>query len=355
MGMIRLLLSISVIFGHIYISNKLLLGGPIALEAFFIISGFSIAYIYQKKYIDKPYFTFIFSRLLKLLPLYYFILIITLVIGILSILYKFKIETALDAFLSVYKSKYFLIYFFGIFTNLSIVGQDILLLISREPNISHFINTPPLHLLLFVPQSWALALEIYFYLIAPLILKINKINLLIIFIFSLILRYLILNIGLKYDPWIYRFFPADLPMFILGVYSYQIFQFQMRYGRQKVYFLIFIIILFFILFYRILPVVTLFHIDIYKWVFLLSFTLSMPSIFIFFSKYKWDRFCGNLSYHIYLWHILIIQLVYLIKLPARIDGILVIIISIFLSCVTVQIFKPLELFRQNRINLLDVK
>jgi peptidoglycan/LPS O-acetylase OafA/YrhL len=351
MGFIRLLLSISVIFGHIYISNKLLLGGPIALEAFFVISGFTIAYIYQKKYLDKPYLVFITSRLLKILPLYYFILVISIIVGMLSLQFKFKIETALEPLMLLYFSHHYYIFLIGVLSNIIIIGQDIFLVISRDVFLSSQIKLPPLYLLLIIPQSWALAIEFWFYLIAPVIFKMKQKYLFILFLICLMLRYALLNFGLKYDPWIYRFFLSDLVMIILGIYSYQLYKYQQKFKSSKFYIIFFIGIIFFTVFYRILPVIEIVHVDIFKWIYIISLSLCIPSIFIYFSKNYIDKLCSGLSYHVYLWHILIIQLVYLFKLPARIDGILVIIITLGLSLITYRIFLPLERYKQKRVEL----
>jgi len=79
----------------------------------------------------------------------------------------------------------------------------------------------PLYPGLIIPQAWTLGLEISFYLIAPFILARKKI-LFLLLIFSFAIRIILHQIGLgREDPWVYRFFPAELAFFILGALSQQ--------------------------------------------------------------------------------------------------------------------------------------
>jgi peptidoglycan/LPS O-acetylase OafA/YrhL len=74
---------------------------------------------------------------------------------------------------------------------------------------------------LLVPQAWTLGVELSFYAIAPIILR-NKAILLRLLTASLATRTALLWIGLgTQDPWTYRFFPAELSLFILGALSCQ--------------------------------------------------------------------------------------------------------------------------------------
>lgn len=66
MGILRLLLAISVIIAHTEsVFGVRLVGGVIAVQAFYIISGFYMAMILTEKYIGKnSYKLFITNRLL---------------------------------------------------------------------------------------------------------------------------------------------------------------------------------------------------------------------------------------------------------------------------------------------------
>lgn len=72
MGIIRLLLAISVLISHTStIFGFGFVGGQAAVQAFFIISGFYMAFILNEKYIgeNNSYKLFITNRLLRLYPI----------------------------------------------------------------------------------------------------------------------------------------------------------------------------------------------------------------------------------------------------------------------------------------------
>ena len=80
----------------------------------------------------------------------------------------------------------------------------------------------PLYQGLLVPQAWTLGVEITFYLVAPFVLRSPR-RLLALLAASLALRAVLIatGIGLS-DPWTYRFFPAELALFLAGALSHQI-------------------------------------------------------------------------------------------------------------------------------------
>ena len=83
MGVIRVLLAISVILGHV---GPVLgidgVGGVIAVKAFYIISGFYMSLILNEKYVGQrnSYRLFLSNRLLRLFPIYWTILLLTLLV-----------------------------------------------------------------------------------------------------------------------------------------------------------------------------------------------------------------------------------------------------------------------------------
>ena len=85
MGKIRLLLALSVVAVHGGIIWKFqLVGGHIAVQAFFIISGFYMSLILNEKYIgsNSSYKLFITNRFLRLYPIYWTVLLFTLLLFI---------------------------------------------------------------------------------------------------------------------------------------------------------------------------------------------------------------------------------------------------------------------------------
>ena len=78
MGFLRFFLAISVVIAHggsIFGIN--LLGGQTSVQLFYIFSGFYMSLILNQKYIAKnsSFKLFITNRLLRLFPIYWFVLI----------------------------------------------------------------------------------------------------------------------------------------------------------------------------------------------------------------------------------------------------------------------------------------
>ena len=116
---------------------------------------------------------------------------------------------------------------FLILSNLFIVGQDWLMFFGIEHSSLLFTGSfahsdVPLYQGLLVPQAWTLGVEITFYLVAPFVLRSPR-RLLALLAASLALRAVLIatGIGLN-DPWTYRFFPAELALFLAGALSHQI-------------------------------------------------------------------------------------------------------------------------------------
>ena len=74
MGILRFLLAISVVAHHCGpILGFDFVGGQVAVQSFFIISGFYMSLILNEKYvgINSSYKLFITNRLIKLYPIFY--------------------------------------------------------------------------------------------------------------------------------------------------------------------------------------------------------------------------------------------------------------------------------------------
>jgi peptidoglycan/LPS O-acetylase OafA/YrhL len=176
MGLIRLLLAISVVLAH---SDSLfgvkLWGGVMAVEMFFIISGFYMALILNEKY-NSPDKTIIFykNRLLKLLPIYWTVLSLTLLLSIVSY-FTFNKGGTLLHFIDDFDDLGFFA-FYVVFSNVFLMGQDLLMFLGlNEEGVvltkSFSDTSTPLHKFIIIPQAWTLSLEIVFYLMAPFLLR----------------------------------------------------------------------------------------------------------------------------------------------------------------------------------------
>ena len=91
MGLIRLLLAISVITVHASpIFGLNFIQGQLAVEVFFMISGFYMALILSEKYTSNK--TFIGNRFLKIFPTYWIILVLCLIYQLIYLFFHSKYE-----------------------------------------------------------------------------------------------------------------------------------------------------------------------------------------------------------------------------------------------------------------------
>jgi len=357
MGIIRFLLAISVVIAHskaIFGIN--IVGGQIAVQSFFIISGFYMSLILNEKYINKnkSFKLFITNRLLRLYPLYWAVLILTIIFSTI-VLFNFESpnEGRFLAYSMYSKNLSFGTIAFLAFTNVFIFFQDVILFLGVDLQSGNlfftdsFLNTSPkLYTFLLIPQGWTVGLELMFYLIAPLLVR-KKLKIIIpLIILSVTIRILLFNMGYKDDPWTYRFFPSELVFFLLGNISYRILKFIQKQTIDKLYsYILLTIILIFTIFYD--------KVDFsYKmYIYFTLFFIALPFIFELTKKWKKDIIIGELSYPIYISHFLVIYIIRTIELKTYgHSGLVIVFFTIAISTLLNELIaKKVEKYRQNRI------
>jgi peptidoglycan/LPS O-acetylase OafA/YrhL len=361
MGIIRILLAISVILTHsgpIFGFNYI--DGLIAVQSFFIISGFYMSLILNEKYNGvKSYKLFISNRLLRLFPTYLFIIIITLIMA-----FVFNGVGVKQDIFSGFSKVNFFSKIYLIFINILIVGQDTTLFLGFDLNGSlHYIkdfhnSIPPVYTFLLCPQAWSLSLELMFYAIAPFIVKRKLSTILIIMVLLFILRILIYLNGFYYDPWTYRFFPTELFFFLSGNIAYRIYKYTQKIKFPKeVGIGILICLLLFLFVFNYIPV----RYFIKQYAFYILFTLSIPFIFNYTKKFLIDRFIGELSYPVYISHIFIIAfclpiLYHFFGYNSSLSSILAVVCSIIFSyLVIIFLVKRIDNYREKRVEKFNLK
>jgi hypothetical protein len=159
----------------------------------------------------------------------------------------------------------------------------------------------PLWHMLLVPQSWSIGIEITFYLLAPMLCKAKSRTIVFLGIALLAARFAGLFFGLNQDPWTYRFFPFELPMFLIGILLYRLRTYQgdsFKIGVSKIYPLL-------INFYVCFSYLTAkFSINQF-WQMLVLITLTCIVI-MWGEETSKDKKLGDLSYPIYMSHVLVI-------------------------------------------------
>ncbi|HXD92254.1 MAG TPA: acyltransferase [Bacteroidia bacterium] len=363
MGIIRFLLAISVVVHH---SGPLFgcyfVGGSVAVQSFFVISGFYMSLILNEKYIgiNSSYKLFITNRLIKLYPIYWTILLGTL----LACLAKCIISHGQDmAIFGNYFSVKFNFFSFAylILTNLLIFGQDVVTFLGINPENGHLFFTtdymktnPILLFFLFVPQAWSLGCELVFYLIAPLIFKKGIKIVWFLILISFFLRIYIHNhLGLNVDSWTSRFFPTEIMFFLLGYISYRLYLVVRKKNISVLTNRIVLIgmVLFIFLYWNIPHVgIPYFPFHLKLTIYYICFVIAIPILFNFLKNDKWDNKIGELSYPIYISHLLIIMISTALSFSVLKSSWCILLITILISYFLNKfIASPIEKYRQARL------
>jgi peptidoglycan/LPS O-acetylase OafA/YrhL len=360
MGILRLILAISVVLVH---SGSFfgfeLVSGLVAVQAFYIISGFYMTMILNEKYIgtNNSYKLFISNRFLRLYPIYWIVLLCTILVALVRFFHSG--EGILNQYSEYYDFMNFGSFFFLIFTNLCMFFQDIVMFLGLDTTTGNLFFTsnfretsPALFQFLFIPQAWTIGVELMFYLIAPFLVKRKTKYIVGLIACSFLLRLVLMfGFGLKNDPWTYRFFPTELLFFLVGILAYQIYKQLPRKGIKEKYLkLIWICLLGITIIFCFLPKTTIHSFIVKDWLYLFIFFLSLPFIFSLTKKWKIDRYIGELSYPVYISHMLILSCIGKLKISTNWNSIFVIIFTILFSMLLNKfVAKRIEKVRQGRI------
>ena len=318
MGVLRLLLALSVLVAHMHgegIFGFRLLYGNLAVECFFMISGFYMALVLNEKYNrSSDYLPFLWQRVLRLFPAYLTVLLVTLLVeGILSLAAGAPIK-AYGAWFAHAGILSPVTWAALIGANLFIVGQQFALFQGIDPVTGslfftgRFLESPiPATGFIFVTQAWTLDLEITFYLLAPLLVRRSA------WIQVLVLG---LSVGLRMgtswmlnpleNPWHNdRFFPYELGFFMAGSIAYQIYRHQKELlarlnGFTNWFRWVFLGI---VLFYSRLPGNSYLR----EAILIPLMFVMIPLLFNFTKNHRVDRLIGELSYPFYLIHALVLN------------------------------------------------
>jgi peptidoglycan/LPS O-acetylase OafA/YrhL len=346
MGILRFLLALSVLLSHLQYEFHIslfgyqIVGGQVAVVAFFIISGFYMSLILNEKYINikHSYFLYITNRALRIFPLYWLVLIITYpVISSLG-----QIDVIRDTF--VYKNTLF---------NLINLIQNIVGNVSLFITTNGFIYIPKLYTNFYVSSAWSLSVEFIFYLLAPFLVKGSTKKVLFIFLILEFLRIYLTHINKIYSIYSTPFlFLPNLPFFLIGALSYRLYKklLTIRLNKMIYYTLTFTLIIFIIIYNFIPPI---FFYTFKQYVFYFMIFLIAPFMFVIEKDLKFSKLLGDLSYPLYISHIITIDIFnyFIIRsMPKAWQGFFDIIIVIVLSILLKKyISDPIENYRSTRV------
>ena len=316
MGLLRILLAISVLTAHIH--GKSILGfrlvhGDLAVQSFFMISGFYMALVLNQKYRPGEYWVFLQQRWLRLMPVYWILLALNIVTAIFFVS-RLPVQRAYAGWLYHGHVPDATALAWFVFENIFIVGYEFLscAAVNVGTGAVYFPAQPGLERLpaldyTIIGPAWSLSLEMMFYVLAPyLVRRPWRVQL------GLVTASTLLRWGCN---WYFHFtspyfvdscFPFELAFFLSGSLAYQVYlrtsdAILRGSGRWQWARWIFYAI---VIAYSRLPGPDILH---YRF-FVCAMFIMLPVLFTLTKNTAWDRFTGELSYSFYLGHPLIIVL-----------------------------------------------
>jgi peptidoglycan/LPS O-acetylase OafA/YrhL len=361
LGTLRLILALSVaythagaFFGYALIpgSNAVqLIPGDTAVQAFYVISGFYMALVLNEKYRPvSTYLTFISNRILRLFPAYAVVVIATLLMA--ALLSKSNNPLLFDQY---WKSIANIrpgdaAFLFG--SQAAIWGVDFYpFLMLRDGSLvltSDFKTDPwPLQFLLVIPPAWSLGVELWFYLVAPFLVRRAVWMIAAVIGASMALRMgLQFGLGWHGDPWSYRFFPSELGLFLIGALAYRVYRNGGDHSKSiaSLYVFACVTVAAVLLINNWGGVPRLISVGI-----LLTVTLALPMLFRFSRRSALDRLLGELSYPVYICHFMVRWAVE--REPSGVvpQGFTFVVVLLLLSAALYwAIDRPIDAWRQRR-------
>jgi peptidoglycan/LPS O-acetylase OafA/YrhL len=340
MGSIRFLLALAVVVVHVAKAPfHLGVNSLLAVEGFYAISGFLIAFVWDVKYSKEPdgIRSFYANRAARIYFLYWTVLGLTLLAGVI-----FRAATGKwPLYLSSDISSSLQILLYWLVSNLTLAGSSIAYWLGAENGSLYFTSdyissAQPVWGLLVLGPAWTLELELCFYLLAPLILRLRLPWIVGLCLASFALRFGWYQIGHDVDPWNYRFFPFELGVFLMGAIAYRISK-SVRPGRL-ISIAAYIVTVIAVGAY--LPPYLANH----RFVYLIIFAAVLPMIFELTKNWPADQFLADMSFPLYLAHW---PVVLLLRDQPSVVQILVSVLSAALLVVYVE--RPIDSWRHSRV------
>jgi peptidoglycan/LPS O-acetylase OafA/YrhL len=292
MGALRLFLALVVVFDHarVFCFRPKQLDIPVfyalgfnagyAVMFFYIISGFLISFVLRSKYEASRDGTVAFykSRFTRIFSLYWPLAIITLLF----------VQAAQDRFLqSTLTDKFTSLFLFGIDWNLA---------------FSHYPARDEAAAIWLLDQAWSLGAELTFYLLAPFILRSKSLTIGLLVLSSTIRAVTVAKFGFA-EAWTYWFFPSTILFFMLGHLASITAERAKILKRPAVGVFLVAICVVSLMF----PTYALWDSGRF-WISIICFAFGLPGIFESSKDSKWLNRLGELSFPVYLVHLLAIHM-----------------------------------------------
>jgi peptidoglycan/LPS O-acetylase OafA/YrhL len=344
-GMLRVALAMAVVLSHLPLATFKFISGGLAVQGFFIVSGFYMALVLDGKYRDTG--LFYSNRALRLFPSYFVMMAIAAVClfglnasatappGLFATLYANPVSALILGF-----------------QNLTLIGQDLLYwfkvdeagaLVFDTTGITANDPRPIAFQALLVPQSWSLSLELIFYALAPFLARLSTRWIVVLAAASIGLRFAGYLLPVDFGLWQGRFFPTIFFLFLLGMLAYR----AMPLAERAPAWLGYAACAAILALVAFLPMLKPPR-EIAPWLVYAAITLATPLVFRAFRGHAWDRWIGDLSYPIYLSHLVVIGLVLTFNPPyalwVALGGTLAL-----SAALLVFIDMPVDRWRQSRL------
>ncbi len=362
MGFLRLILAASVLISHASpIFGLTFTGSRVSVQTFFILSGFYMSLVLTRKYTGPGRVgLFLTNRFMRIFPAYWIILLLAAGWSVFSHFHYGPVYFRQQAFFPYADNQAAmnpLAVLSLLVANLTIFGQDILMFLGLDKVSGLFFLTgdfretqPQVWSFLFVPQSWTLALELMFYVLAPFLVRRRLWVVLGLLFASLSLRlFLYYGLSLSHDPWDRRFFPTELAFFLMGVVAFRIYEFLDRNNPPRAVTLaVSLAFLAWTLGFQALGLG-----PVARWAYYAAAVPAAPFLFLLTAKSRADRWIGELSYPLYICHILVLWM--LIPVLSRHGalaraGLATLAVSLAVSAGLVfLVILPLDRLRQRRV------
>jgi peptidoglycan/LPS O-acetylase OafA/YrhL len=347
MGLIRFLLAAAVVLGHApgwggFPTFSAASGGFMmpyhAVQAFFILSGFYMALIWPRY--EGLTWKFYVNRYSRLIFSFWIVAGITLALWL---LYPTN-PMASAGLKSMAEARGWWAVVMAV-PNLFLIGAD---------SFDYFARDLPKYWL--VPQTWTLGTEIWFYLLVPLLVPARAKWLIAIIAAGIVLRLVLMKLHVPFHPWQQKLFWTELSFFLIGILAHRSYvrmsasgQFALGGAKAFGWVALFAGVVFLALGNHLHLFIRPYEESLWNSVLTsIVFYLLIPWWHFMSKDWSWDRFVGEFSYPVYLWHIVIAY--YSIWAQTLWYGYFLLLCSVLASVpIVILVEKPLERWRQTSL------
>jgi peptidoglycan/LPS O-acetylase OafA/YrhL len=297
LGVIRFLLAFAVVGAHVgRLPYNVALGSLLAVQSFYIISGFLIALVWDNKYKSQPKGLFLFyaNRAARIYFLYWTVLAISIIVAVV-------IKLLTRGWVGYFTIPPHGLALYEIFINLYIFGSSQAFLLGFDHGSLYytldFTSSPyPVWGTMIIPPAWTLDLELTFYVLAPFLINLRLRTIFAIIAATFVARFSWYAMGHNGEPWNYRFFPFEIGLFLLGVVTYKVSRIVAWRPSQG--------LLYVILALTVAAILEWDRLYAYcnPFVYLFIFAAFLPYVFALTRSWKVDRFLADMSFPLYLAH-----------------------------------------------------